>query len=115
MTWLRKTVALLLLLAAACSNDRKPSAMLIAFVDENCVKRRFTQIDGQGITVSTYEADGGLTPVAYFDTLAQANKAYPVATKSTNCPADLTVTTDDLKSHRPFPFNASDAGSDGGE
>ena len=114
MTWLRKTVALLLLVAAACSSDRKPSAMLIVFVDENCVKRRFTQIDGQGITVSTYEADGGLTPVAYFDTLGEANRAYP-ATKSIHCPADLTVTIDDLKSHRPFPFNTSDAGSDGGE
>lgn len=114
MTWLRNTMALLLLLVAACSNDRKPSAMLIAFVDENCVKRRFTQIDGQGITVSTYEADGGLTPVASFDTLAEAKKAYPPATKSTQCPSDLTVTVDDLKNHRPFPFDTSDAGSDAG-
>jgi hypothetical protein len=111
MPWLRITVTLFLLLPAACSNDRKPSAMLIVFVDENCVKRRFTQVDGQSITVSTYETDGGLTPVASFDTLGEATKAYPVATASSHCP-DLTVTVDDMKSHRPFPFNTSDAGSD---
>jgi hypothetical protein len=100
-----------LLLAAACSNERR-AAVSMTFVDENCVKRRFTQIDGQGVTVSTYEADGGLTPVAHFETWAQADNAYPVPTKPTNCPEGLKVTLDDLKSHRPFPVDVPDAGAD---
>ncbi len=114
MTWLRRTVAFLLLLAAACSNDRK-SAVSTVYIDENCVKRRLTQIDGEGITVYTLESDGGLTKVAYFDTWTQARKAYPSETGSSNCPDDLTVTIDDLKRNRPYPVITSDAGSDGGE
>ncbi len=87
----------------------------MAFVDENCVKRRFTQIEGQGVTVSVYEADGGLTPVAHFATWDEADKAYPTPTKPIHCPDGLTVTVDDLKRHPPFPFDVSDGGSGTGQ
>lgn len=113
--WLRMTLALSFLLGAACSNNDLPNrAALVIFVDDNCIKRRFTMINGEGVTVSTYEADGGLTPVAYFDSLAQAKNAYPAATKASNCPANITVTPADLKIHPPFPDTPSDGGSDVG-
>ncbi len=92
----------------ACENERR--AWSVIFVDENCVKRRFTTIEGEGVRVSTYEADGGLTPTARFDTLDQAEAAYPSATMATNCPDSVAVTKADL--HRPLPALTPDGGSD---
>ncbi len=103
--WLRMTVALLLIATTACENERR--AWSVIFVDENCIKRRLTVIEGEGVTVSTYEADGRLTPVAHFETFDQARAAYPDATKA--CP-DVAVTKADLS--RPLPSITPDGGSD---
>lgn len=63
-------------------------------VDETCTKRRFDKIDGQGVTVYTYEPNGSVTFAAKFETLAEAEKAFPART-SGPCP-DVTVSKSDL-------------------
>ncbi len=107
--WLRMTVALLLISTTACENERR--AVSVIFVDENCIKRRFTLVEGEAVTVFTYEADGGLTQTARFETLDEAKKAYPSATKASGCPDNVTVTPEDLR-HRPSPAVTPDGGSD---
>lgn len=124
--WLRN-VTVLLLLICGCSEPRRWHTI---FVDENCIKRRFDFVDGEGVKVSTIGADGTLTVTAHFTTGEEAMKAYPIHHKgAAPCPADVRVSVADayppdagrsgpLASHqqeRPAPATAADAGSAGSQ
>lgn len=64
------------------------------FLDESCTKRRFDKVDGRGVTVYTYAPNGVVTLTAKFETLAEAEKAFPSRT-SGPCPG-VTVSPSDL-------------------
>jgi hypothetical protein len=90
---LQARITVLMLFFIAC-NQNPPTRVTRVFLDESCTKRRFDKIDGQGVTVSTYAPNGAVTVTAKFETLAEADKAFPRRT-SGPCP-NTTVSTSDL-------------------
>lgn len=105
--WCRTVIAFFMLLAIACNEPRHWATV---FVDETCTKRRFDVVDGQSVTVSTYEPDGTLTVTTHFETVEEAKRAYPTLTSSRPCPETVTVTASDLQRNRPLPDAGAAAG-----